>query len=285
MHPIQKEEAPLHTYHVDHLGPLESTHKNYKHIFSVIDAFTKFVWLYPTKSTDAAEVLSKLEIQKATFGSPTRIISDKDPAFISKAFEEYCSEEKIQHVPITTGLPRANGQVERLNTIIIAVLSKLSIENPKKWYRYVNSVQQVVNSTYQRSINTTPFELLFGTKMKLKTDVKITELLNAEIQADFINNREELRKEAKQQILKVQEKNRKTYNLRRKPARKFQIGDVVAIKRTQYGTGLKLKSKFLGPYKVTRVKQNDTYEVEKISPGEGPLKTSTCSEFMKIWPQ
>ena len=52
LHPIEKEETPLHTYHIDHLGPLESTHKNYKHIFAVIDVFTKFVWFYPTNSTD-----------------------------------------------------------------------------------------------------------------------------------------------------------------------------------------------------------------------------------------
>ena len=103
LHPIEKEETPLHTYHIDHLGPLESTHKNYKYIFAVIDAFTKFVWLYPTKSTDAKEVISKLEIQKAIFGNPTRIISDKGSAFTSKEFQDYCIQENIQHFSITTG--------------------------------------------------------------------------------------------------------------------------------------------------------------------------------------
>lgn len=50
LNPIAKGEVPLDTYHIDHLGPLPSTKKNYKHIFVVIDAFSKFTWLYATKS-------------------------------------------------------------------------------------------------------------------------------------------------------------------------------------------------------------------------------------------
>lgn len=38
--PIDKGDAPLHTYHIDHVGPLASTAKNYKHI--LVDAFSKF---------------------------------------------------------------------------------------------------------------------------------------------------------------------------------------------------------------------------------------------------
>uniref|UniRef100_A0A0A1WPY8 RNA-directed DNA polymerase n=1 Tax=Zeugodacus cucurbitae TaxID=28588 RepID=A0A0A1WPY8_ZEUCU len=42
LHPLNKEETPLHTFHIDFLGPLESTNKNYKHILAVVDSFTKF---------------------------------------------------------------------------------------------------------------------------------------------------------------------------------------------------------------------------------------------------
>ena len=56
LYTIDKTELPLHTHHVDHLGPLELTSKQYNHIFTVVDAFTKFVCLYPTKSTTSREV-------------------------------------------------------------------------------------------------------------------------------------------------------------------------------------------------------------------------------------
>ncbi|GFT54958.1 hypothetical protein TNCV_4492621 [Trichonephila clavipes] len=71
----------------------------------------------------------------------------------------------------TMSLPRANGQVERINRTIIPVLSKMSEDDPTKWFKHVPSLQEVLNSTFQRSINTTPFELLFGTQINNKTDL------------------------------------------------------------------------------------------------------------------
>ncbi|GFV01962.1 transposon Ty3-I Gag-Pol polyprotein [Trichonephila clavipes] len=108
----------------------------------------------------------------------------------------------------------------------------------------------------------TPFELLFGTKMKSCQDIEIVELLNDEITAQFQEQRDALRQDAKKQIYKVQDENRRTYNLWRRQAHKYQLHDLVAIKCTQFGPGLKLKQKYLGPYKVTKVKHNDTYDVE-----------------------
>ncbi|GFT78224.1 transposon Tf2-9 polyprotein [Trichonephila clavipes] len=49
INPIPKDEIPLHTYHVDFISPWESTNKKYQNILTVIDAFTKFSWLYPSK--------------------------------------------------------------------------------------------------------------------------------------------------------------------------------------------------------------------------------------------
>ncbi|GFW42610.1 transposon Tf2-6 polyprotein [Trichonephila clavipes] len=63
LNPISMDEIPLHTYHVDFIGPLESTNKNYQHILKVIDAFTKFSWLYPVKTVSADRVLDKLRLK------------------------------------------------------------------------------------------------------------------------------------------------------------------------------------------------------------------------------
>jgi len=96
LHPISKE-IPLDTYHIDHLGPMPSTQKRYQYIFAVVDAFTKFVWLYPTRSTSTAEVLNHLMKQAAVFGNPRRIISDQEAAFTSGDFKSYCKDEEIEH--------------------------------------------------------------------------------------------------------------------------------------------------------------------------------------------
>ncbi|GFU24767.1 transposon Tf2-9 polyprotein [Trichonephila clavipes] len=181
----------------------------------------------------------------------------------------------------TSSLPRANGQVERINRTIIPVLSKMSEDDPTKWFKHVPSLQEVLNLTFQRSISTTPFELLFGTQINNKTDLRIQQLIDEQLQLEFNENRGLLRKAAKTQIIKVQNENKKSYNLRRKSPYLYSVKDLVAIKKTQQGPGQKLCNKFIGPYKITQVKPNDTYNVEKCGNFDGPTKTSNCAEYLK----
>ncbi|GFY14264.1 transposon Ty3-I Gag-Pol polyprotein [Trichonephila clavipes] len=126
-------------------------------------------------------------------------------AFTSSAFEDYCDKQNFLHVHITTGLPRSNGQIEKQNSTITAVLSKLSVDDPEKWYSHVPHLQEIMNSTFQRSIKMTPFELLFGTKMKSCQDIEIVQLLNDEIAAQFQEQGNALCQDAKKQICKVQD--------------------------------------------------------------------------------
>ncbi|GFS81586.1 hypothetical protein TNCV_2440211 [Trichonephila clavipes] len=58
------------------LCPLPSTNKNYNHILSIIDAFTKFAWLYPVKSTSSRDALGKLKQQDIIHICYTRAFGD-----------------------------------------------------------------------------------------------------------------------------------------------------------------------------------------------------------------
>ena len=51
----------------------------------------------------------------------------------------------------------------------------------------------------------------------------------------------------------------------------------------QFGTNLKLKAKFFGPYKIIKIKEGNTFDVSKEGYYEGPQYTSACSEFIKPW--
>ncbi|GFT55038.1 transposon Tf2-8 polyprotein [Trichonephila clavipes] len=244
------------------------------------NAFTKFTWLYPVKTVSAESALEKLKQQQKTFGNPIRIISDRGSAFTSKLFNDYCDEENIQHLQIATGVPRGNGQVERIHRTLIPVLTKLSLDHSTKWYKYVDRLQRILNSTISRCTKWTPFELLVGIKMRNKEDILIKDLLLEEISKELLE-REFLRNDAKKNIETLQFENRKTYNRRRKKASLYKEGDLVAIQRTQFGAGLKLRPKFLGPYKVTKVNSKDRYEVEKVGQHDGPNSTTTSADLMK----
>ncbi|GFU83203.1 hypothetical protein TNCV_3738141 [Trichonephila clavipes] len=228
--------------------------------------------------TTAQEVIERLKLQQKTFGNPSRVISDKGGAFRSKEFEDYCADEQISNVQITTGVPRGNGEVERIHGVLIPVLTKMSIEDPTKWFKHVDSLQRVLNSVPTRSTKYSPFELLIGIKMKNPEDVMIRNLLEEDSQEQLFQHRDNLRREAKQNILKIQEENRRTYN------HLYKKGDLVAIMRTQFGNKLKLRIKYFGPYQVTKMKPHDRYDVgDMIGDHEGPNVTSASADQMKPW--
>ncbi|XP_043506100.1 uncharacterized protein LOC122526637 [Polistes fuscatus] len=232
-------------------------------------------------TTTARETLEKLGIQQRTFGNPTRIITDKGTAFTATEFKEYCMTERVEHVLTTTGIPRGNGQVERINRIIISVLTKMSMDAPDKWYKHVDKVQRAINSTYQRSVDASPFEVMFGVKMKQREDLAILELIEKEAILQYSDERLRLREATKESLLKIQEENRRNYNRKCKKASVYNEGDLVAIKRTQFGAGLKIQKKFLGPYKISRCKRNNRYEVIRVGGDEGPKITTTAADYMK----
>lgn len=72
-------------------------------------------------------------------------------------------------------------------------------------------------------------------------------------------------------------------NLRRKDPNKYYVNELVAIKRTQLVPGQELKPKYLGPYRITKIKSNDTYDTKRVGSHEGPIKTTICAEFLKSW--
>ncbi|GFU32716.1 transposon Ty3-I Gag-Pol polyprotein [Trichonephila clavipes] len=154
-------------------------------------------------STDAAEVINRLENQRHVFENPARIITDKGSHLLPPRLKITVKSKNILHISITTDLPRSNDQIEKQNSTIISVLSKLSVDDPEKWYSHVPHLQEILNSTFQRSIKMTPFELLFGTKMKSCQDIEIVELLNDEITAQFQEQRDDaLRQDAKSKSTK-----------------------------------------------------------------------------------
>ncbi|GFS86137.1 pro-Pol polyprotein [Trichonephila clavipes] len=169
-------------------------------------------------------------IQK-TFGNLIRIIFDRGSAFTSKLFNDYCDEENIHHLQIATGVPRGNGQVERIHRTLIPVLTKLSLDDSTKWYKYVDRLQRILNSTICRNTKWTPFELLVGTKLRNKEDILIKDLLLEEMAKELLEQREFLRSDAK--------RTSKPYSLRierriteeEKESFVIQKGDLVAIQK------------------------------------------------------
>ncbi|GFY19949.1 hypothetical protein TNCV_2146421 [Trichonephila clavipes] len=66
----------------------------------------------------------------------------------------------------------------------------MSIEDPTKWFKHVDSLQRVLNSVPSRSTKYSPFELLIGVKMKNPEDVMIRNLHEEESQEQLFQHRD-----------------------------------------------------------------------------------------------
>lgn len=242
------------TVHVDHLGPLEKTGKGYRHVFVIIDAFTKFIRLYPCKSTKTDETVKHLDDYFRAYSRPKRLISDRDTCFTSEAFKEFLKSRIIDHVLIAVGTPRANGQVERFNRVVTPMLAKLS-ETPAKWDQVLKDVEHAMNNTISRATGEAPSRLLFGLEQRGKM-------------SDLLHDLDQLRHNAQTKINECQQRSAMRYNLRRKAARKYKVGDYVEIKNVETAAGVnkKLVPKFKGPYLqlVKKVLDHDRYMISDI---------------------
>ena len=163
------------------------------------------------------------------------------------------------------------------------MLAKYCHDKPQNWYNHIRKVQMTINSVPPRSTKVSPFKLLTGVEMRLKDNLDIREILEEESLEELDSERKELRLFVRKNIEKIQVENCNTFIRKCKPESMYKLDDLVAIKRTQFGNALKLKGKFLGPYKITRVINHGRYEVEKIGDHEGPQRTISVAENMKRW--
>ena len=79
----------------------------------VIDSFSKWLEVLPTKSTTSAATITLLRKVFVNFGLPEHIISDNGPQFVSEEFENFLRKNNIRHTTTPKGHPGSNGMAER----------------------------------------------------------------------------------------------------------------------------------------------------------------------------
>ena len=94
------QKAPLQTINVnepfvfwamDYMGPLPETTQGNKHLLVVMDHFTKWCEVFPTKD-QRAKTVAEILVSKifSRFGPPTVIHSDQGRNFESNLMQEVC---------------------------------------------------------------------------------------------------------------------------------------------------------------------------------------------------
>ncbi|XP_061504692.1 uncharacterized protein LOC133391922 [Anopheles gambiae] len=197
---------------------------------------------------------------------PKRIISDRGTCFTSNQFENFLRSNEVQHVLNATGLPQANGQVERVNRVLRPILSKLSDSyDHDDWNLHLLDAEYALNNSKHASTKFSPSVLLFGIEQRGHLIDELTEFLD-ERRGSTLNDLSDIRAEASANIIKSQLTNEAYFRKNHKPAAKYEVGDYVVMRNIDSNTqqNKKLIPKYKGPYIVHKVLPNDRYVIRDI---------------------
>jgi len=247
---------PFEIMHIDHYGPMKESLAGKKHILVVIEAFSRFTWLLPVKSTTSKETIQSLSSLFLNIAIPSTLISDRGTAFSSQDFANFVSNNKIMHHMVAVAVPWANGLVERVNRFITSSLKK-TVDEDNKWDIYIPTIQYVINNTFHAAIKESPAKVLFGCDQYNHTDAKLVEFLRniAKSNFNYEEERERIKDIALESTKKLKEYNRIYYDERHKKPSQYKEGDFVLIRDTiKPGEEKKLKPKYKGLYKIASFK-------------------------------
>ena len=153
--------TPLECVAIDILGPLPKSKDGYRFILVVTDRFTKLTHAFPLKKIKADDV-AVMFVNEWVFkyGAPEQLVSDNGPQFVSLLFQQVCKLLSINNAFTATYHPQTNGQAERFNRSLAAMLRCYVEDHPTEWPKYVRALCYAYNSSVHQSTSKTPFELV-----------------------------------------------------------------------------------------------------------------------------
>ena len=152
---------PFHTVHMDFIEL--STCQQYKYCLVIIDAYSKWVEIIPTKNPDAitvAKALCKRIIP--TFGIPQIIRSDNGSHFVNDVVKRMSTVLQINLKNHCSYHPQSAGLVERSNGTIKSKLKKCMEETGRTWVECLDLVTLSMHITPTAGSVLPPFEVLYG---------------------------------------------------------------------------------------------------------------------------
>ncbi|GBG81425.1 hypothetical protein CBR_g32102 [Chara braunii] len=118
--PLPIPERPGESLSMDSMDTLVTSKSGMRHIFVIVDKFSKYARLVAMPETTRTEYVIRMfkENWVRDFGLPKSIISDRDVRFTSELWKAAAAEQGTQLQMTSGNHPEANGQAEQLNRAV-----------------------------------------------------------------------------------------------------------------------------------------------------------------------
>ena len=154
--------GPFHRVGVDVLQlPLTESGNCYLLVF--VDYLTKWVEAFPIHD-QSAETIARLLVTEifCQHGAPELLLSDRGANFLSDLFTEVCKLLNISKVNTSGYHPQTNGLVEKMNSTVIAMLSKFVETSGRDWDKHLLYILFAYRAAVHDSTRESPFYMLYG---------------------------------------------------------------------------------------------------------------------------
>ena len=164
---VHSTKGTLDYIHADLWGPSQiDSLDGAKYFLSLIDDYSKMVWVYPLKSKDQAYESFKnwkMLIETHTNRKVKALRTDNGLEFCNKRFDELCARSGIMRHRTVSYTPQQNGLAERMNKTLIENVRCMLFHSklPKTlWAEALNTTCYLINKSSFIALNfKTPYEM------------------------------------------------------------------------------------------------------------------------------
>jgi hypothetical protein len=228
-----------------------------------VDALSKFPIGIPLANKEMISVAEGLWKTITVFGAPKALLSDNGAEFVNDVVGTLTSLHGIDRRVVTAYRPQANGQVERFNRSLLAILRKCTGDSPRRWVEWLDFALMAIRTTVHASTGFTPHELMFGRPHHPMSKIMGAGVLvweradsDGEAAATWLGRLaahmrrcQEVWREGREQGAKAQEGQRKVQDGRGRVVEQRLVSGTRVLLREEHREH-KLAHRFVGPFSV-----------------------------------